>query len=121
MVFLLIGITIGLTVAGQLLLKAGLLETGALPQELGNIPTFLVGALTNAKVAGGLLLAFFAALAWIGAVSLSAISFAYPFMALAIVLTLALSGVVFGEQVPLSRWLGVAVVCLGLILAARER
>jgi drug/metabolite transporter (DMT)-like permease len=67
-----------------------------------------------------LILAFLAALAWIGAVSLSAISFAYPFMSLAIVLTLALSGPLFGEHIPLSRWAGVALVCIGLLVASRE-
>ena len=39
---------------------------------------------------------------------------AYPFMALAIVLVLALSPLVFGEQVPVIRWFGVLIVCIGL-------
>jgi uncharacterized membrane protein len=43
---------------------------------------------------------------------------AYPFMALAIVLVLALSGALFGEIVPLNRWMGVAIVCVGLVVAA---
>jgi len=60
-----------------------------------------------------------AALCWTGAVSTSEISFAYPFMALAIVLVLALSGVLLGEVVPIGRWVGVAIVCIGLIVAAR--
>jgi drug/metabolite transporter (DMT)-like permease len=55
-----------------------------------------------------------------GAVSRSDISFAYPFMALAIVLVLVLSGVVFAEQVSWGRWLGVLIVSLGLIIAARS-
>ena len=120
MVFILIGATIALTVAGQLLLKAGLVEVGIWPQDLREAPSFLFRSLMHPKVAGGLVLAFLAALTWIGAVSLSTISFAYPFMSLAIVLTLALSGPLFGEQIPLSRWAGVALVCIGLLVASRE-
>lgn len=120
MVFFLIGTTIALTVAGQLLLKAGLMEVGVCPHDLREVPSFLVRSLMQPKVAGGLFLAFLAALAWIGAVSLSDISFAYPFMSLAIVLTLALSGPLFGERIPPTRWAGVALVCLGLVLASRE-
>ena len=120
MTYALIAATIGFTVAGQLLVKAGMLQVGSMPAEMQAIPAFLLQALTNLKVVGGLALAVAAALAWMGAVSLSDISFAYPFMALAIVLVLALSGVVFGETVPWTRWLGVLIVCLGLVVTARS-
>jgi uncharacterized membrane protein len=41
-------------------------------------------------------------------------------MGLAIVLVLALTPLVFGERVPLTRWLGVLVVCVGLWIASRN-
>lgn len=119
-VYLFIGGTIFFTVLGQLSLKAGMLEVGAVPGDLAALPAFLGAAFTNVKVAVGLASAVMAAVLWMGAVSRSDISFAYPFMALAIVLVLALSGVFFGEQVSTGRWLGVLIVCLGLIIAARS-
>ena len=119
MAYVLIVATIGFTVAGQLLVKAGMLEVGAMPHRMKALPSFFFQAMINLKVVGGLVLAGLAALAWMGAVSLSDISFAYPFMSLAIVLVLALSGVLFGENVPINRWLGVILVCLGLVIAAR--
>ncbi|MCW5858791.1 MAG: hypothetical protein KIS63_10900 [Caldilineales bacterium] len=119
-VYLFIGGTIFFTVLGQLSLKAGMLEVGAVPGDLAALPAFLGAAFTNVKVVVGLASAVMAAVLWMGAVSRSDISFAYPFMALAIVLVLALSGVVFGEQVSTGRWLGVLIVCLGLIIAARS-
>ncbi|MDQ3707333.1 MAG: hypothetical protein M3437_19325 [Chloroflexota bacterium] len=118
MSYLLIFATIVFTVAGQLLVKAGMHEVGALPKETGAILGFALQTLINAKVIAGLSLAVIAALCWTGAVSLSDLSFAYPFMALAIVLVLALSGYFFGEVVPLARWLGVGIVCVGLVVAA---
>lgn len=119
LVYVLIAGTIVFTVAGQLLIKAGMTEIGAIPSSWEGLPQFLFAAFTNWKAVAGLISAVAAAVLWMGAVSRSDISFAYPFMALAIVLVLALSGVFFGEQVPLGRWLGVLVVCIGLVIAAR--
>jgi len=119
LVYVFIAGTIFFTVLGQLSLKAGMLEVGAAPGELNSISSFLWAAFTNWKVVAGLASAVIAAVLWMGAVSRSDISFAYPFMALAIVLVLALSGVFFAEQVSLGRWVGVIIVCLGLIIAAR--
>jgi drug/metabolite transporter (DMT)-like permease len=119
MSYILIAATIAFTVAGQLLVKAGMTEVGSLPASLGEVGSFVFQTLTNLKVVLGLASAVLAALCWTGAVSVSDISFAYPFMALAIVLVLALSGLLFRETVPLARWIGVGIVCVGLIVAAR--
>ena len=82
---------------------------------------YLVSALTNASVFIGLGCAVVAALSWTIAVSRTDLSFAYPFMGLAIVLVLALSGVLFGESVIAGRWIGVVIVCVGLAVAATAR
>jgi drug/metabolite transporter (DMT)-like permease len=94
-------------------------QVGPFPDQLVNLFSFVIRSLTNFKVISGLVLAFLAALAWIGTLSISDISFAYPFMGLAIVLVLTLSGLLFGEPLPITRWIGVAIVCLGLIIVAR--
>lgn len=116
--YILIGLTIAFTVCGQLLVKAGMIKIGSFAGELKTLPSYIFKALINLKVLAGLLLAVLAALTWMGAISRLKISVAYPFMSLAIVLVLALSGVIFGEKVPLSRWIGVAIVCVGLIISA---
>jgi len=118
-VYVLIGGTILFTVAGQLLIKAAMIEIGAVPTVVDRVPYFLIAIFTNWKAVLGLAAAVTAAILWMGAVSRSDISFAYPFMALAIVLVLVLAGQLFGEQVPLGRWIGVVIVCIGLIVAAR--
>ena len=115
----LIALTIVFTVAGQLLIKYGTQQLDSFPTSLVEVPAFLLDALTNIRIILGLASAVIAALTWIGAVSLSDISFAYPFMSLAIVLVLVLSPIVLGESIPVARWLGVALVCLGLLITAR--
>jgi multidrug transporter EmrE-like cation transporter len=119
MVYILIGSTIIFTVGGQLLVKFGMSQVGKFPVAAGQILPFFWKALTNWKVFLGLLLAVFAAVTWMGAISLSNISAAYPFMGLAIVLVLALSPIFFKEDVRVTQWIGVLVVCAGLFITTR--
>jgi multidrug transporter EmrE-like cation transporter len=119
MSYVLIGLTILFTVGGQLLVKYGMSQVGRFPAVSSKIFPFLWKAVTNWRVFLGLLLAVFAAVTWMGAVSLSNISLAYPFMGLAIVLVLALSPLIFKEDVRITQWIGVAVVCAGLFITTR--
>ncbi len=113
-------ITIVFTVIGQLLVKQGMREVSAGIGQGADVTQLIFRALTNLKVVSGLGSAVIAALSWMVAVSNSDLSFAYPFMGLPIVLVLALSGTLFGEVVPITRWLGVGIVCVGLLIAARS-
>ncbi len=115
---LFIFLTLTFTVLGQLLLKRGMLEIGSVPGQLALWPAFIWRALTSLRVISGLACAVIAAVAWMMAVSRVDLSFAYPFMAIAIVLVLALSGTMFGETVPLTRWVGVGIVCIGIVVTA---
>lgn len=118
--FLLIFFTIAATVIGQLLVKRGMLQVGASPSHLALFPRFLLRAFTNFWVIVGILCAIFAAVSWTVAVSRLDLSVAYPFLGLGLVLVLALSSVFFGESVPITRWAGVAIVCVGLVIASRN-
>lgn len=117
--YIFIGLTILFTVCGQLLVKSASFEFGPFPKDLSMLIQFLIRAFTNIKLLAGLFSAVIASIMWMSALSLTDISFAYPFMGLAIVLVLALSPLLFKEIVPWTRWLGVAVVCLGLWIASR--
>jgi len=112
-------LTIGWTVSGQLLVKKGMLEVGSSPAEIRRLPGFIGRALVNWKVILGVCCAVAATLSWIVALSRAPLSFAYPFFGLAIVLVLALSGLLLDERIPLTRWIGVGIVCLGIFVASR--
>lgn len=107
------------TVAGQILVKQGMLEVGATPSSFALIPGFMIRALTNIRVLFGFGCAFAASLCWLVAISRSDLSFAYPFTGLSIVLVLTLTPTFFGEVVSPTRWLGVAIVCIGIWVASR--
>ncbi len=117
--WLFIALTVLFTVVGQLLVKIGLGGFAAVNSGSGQIVQYLIRAFTTPSVVAGLACAGIAAACWTLAIGRAPLSVAYPFMALAIVLVLALSPLVIGETVPPQRWLGVLVVCLGLVIAAR--
>lgn len=118
MVLFFILLTVVFTVIGQLLVKSGMLEVGPSPANPALLPQFFWRTLTNLRVLLGLACAVVAALSWTIALSRANLSFAYPFTALGVVLVLALSGMIFHEQVPVTRWLGVLIVCVGIFVAS---
>jgi drug/metabolite transporter (DMT)-like permease len=120
MALIFILITIAFTVTGQLLVKQGMLELGPSPTQAPELVNFIWKALTNFKVILGLSSAVIAALAWTVALSHSDLSFAYPFMSLAIVLVIAFSPLIFHENIPWTRWFGVLIVCIGILIASRS-
>ena len=117
--YIFIALTILFTVCGQLLVKSASAEFGQVPARLSEVIPFLIKAFSNIKLLVGLGFAVIASITWMSALSMSDISFAYPFMGLAIVLVLALSPLIFKETVPWTRWLGVLVVCLGLWITSK--
>jgi len=62
-----------------------------------------------------------AAVLWLGVLSVAQLSFVYPLLSLTYVLVAILSAVVFGEDVGLQRWAGIALVVVGCGLVVQSR
>lgn len=107
-------------VSGQLVLKHGLSRLGEMPTKAGDGAAFLFRALLNPMVILSLALAFIAALAWIAAVSKVELSFAYPFTSLGYIFVLILSSLIFKEQIPAMRWIGVFIIGIGVFVVSRS-
>lgn len=112
-------ITVVSTVTGQLLLKVGVGRVGPMPSAAGAIPGFLLSALLEWRVFLALVLAFVGALAWISAVSLVELTFAYPFMSLTFVIVQILGVALLREPWNWYRAAGVALIMLGIFVASR--
>ena len=56
---------------------------------------------------------------WLYILSQTPISQAYPIQALAFPLVLAISMLLFHEQVTLSKWIGIGIIVLGVTIATR--
>lgn len=106
-------------VAGQTMIKIGVSQPGASEASLGLLS--LVNMIVRSpQVLLGLVLYGVGALAWIAVLSRIDLSVAYPFLALNFVLVTVSSQFLLGESVPGMRWLGVLVICGGILLVARS-
>ncbi len=113
----LIAISISSGVAGQTAIKLGVNQIGA----ISSTPLALITAIYRTPlILLGLILYGVGALSWIAVLSRLNLSYAYPFLALNFVLVALVSRIALGETIPPSRWLGIAIICLGIILAARS-
>ena len=98
-----------LNAAAQLLLKAG---TNAMP--LG--PRLAL----EPHILGGLACYVISVVVWVVALSRVPVSIAYPMLSIGYVVNAALAWWLFGEQVNAQRWLGIAVIIIGVVLVARS-
>lgn len=111
--------TITFTVYGQLILKWRIGSYGPLPIDTKDKLKFLVSLLFDPVIFSGFAAAFFASLAWMAAMTKFDLSHAYPFMSLNFVVVLLLSGWLLSEQMTLQKILGVGLIVLGTLVAAR--
>lgn len=106
-------------VAGQTALKLGVSQPGA-SEAAGDLVS-LVGMIARSPlVLLGLVLYAAGAVAWIAVLARIDLSLAYPFLALNFVLITLSSRFILGEAVPFTRWMGILVICAGILLVARS-
>lgn len=111
--------TVVLSVVAQIFVKSGINLLGPI-----DFKTRLLSAYTRVfftpLVLIGTLIYTVSILLWLYSLSKVDLSFAYPFAALSHVLVPLASLLLLGEEVPLRRWIGIAVICVGLIVVSRS-
>ena len=108
---LFVAMTVAFTVAGQIMVKKGVLALAG--------DAALLRAATQPWIVAGLLCAVIAAVAWIKALTYFPLSVAYPFMSLSFLLVALLSSSLLGEHVKGTQWAGLVIVLLGLYVGSR--
>ncbi len=116
--YIILGISILLAVAGQLLMKKGMMLFGTFPASqllFKIIPMFL-----NPYVFFGLACFGMSAVFWLVVLSRLELSLVYPMVSVAYILVALASWVLFKENVTLARWLGILVIIMGVFLISRS-
>lgn len=115
----LIALSISTGVAGQTVIKLGVSqpEAGGAVSGIWSVFNLIFG---SPWVLIGLMLYGVGAVAWIAVLSRLDLSLAYPMLALNFVLITLSSRFLLGEIVPTMRWIGVAIICIGIIFVARS-
>jgi multidrug transporter EmrE-like cation transporter len=114
--FLTLLAAIAVNIVGETSLKRGMNEVGELRF---NVPTLLRTA-TTPSVVVGFAFVFGAAVIWLRVISREPLSWAYPMLALGYLPLLLTSREVLGEHVSVQRWVGAAVVIVGVWLVFRS-
>jgi multidrug transporter EmrE-like cation transporter len=117
--FLLITV-LALTVYGQLIIKARALVFAAKVGHLGKL-RYLAAMFTDVSVLSGLGAAVLAGACWMLLIQRIEVGYAYPFMALSFVLVPIGAMSLFGEPLPPTRVVGLALIIAGVTLSALAR
>src|SRR5215207_3899811 len=89
-----------LGVVGQLLLKQGMIQLGAVQLDATSIPATIWRMATSPYVFGGLLVYGTGTFFWLVFISRVPLSYSYPFVSLGVVLGLLAAWGIFHENIP---------------------
>jgi drug/metabolite transporter (DMT)-like permease len=117
-IYILVSVLLG--AVGQILLKKGMSNMGAVTLTLNQLPATLWGMVTNLYVVFGLLIYVTGTVFWLSALSRVDLSYAYPFASLSYVIMLAASWLLFHENITVVRLLGTLIVALGVFVISRS-
>lgn len=116
----LILISISIAVGGQILLKIGMNRIGNIAiNSMSSLGHLFLGVLKSPIVLVGLFLYVISAAIWLVVISAVDLSFAYPFIGLTYVLILIVSKFVLKENVNPIRWVGAAIITIGVVVISR--
>ena len=122
MLRVLIAMTIaaGSAAYGQILVRRGMLQVGSLENYApGPLITYFWHALCNPYVIGGTILNALFYFLFIAALSWTKVTVALPMTAIEYGFAAILAVTILKESVPPVRWVGIAMVVVGVILIAR--
>jgi multidrug transporter EmrE-like cation transporter len=112
-------VTIFFTVYGQLILKWRVSLHGEMPEGMSGKICFTWHLLFDPFVLSGFAAAFIASIFWMAAISKLQLSYAYPFMSLAFILVLFLSGLIFNEPITWPKITGMFIIVVGIIIGSQ--
>jgi len=120
MIILLFTIGIMFGSIGGILMKVGAGSIGSIQLSTFKDAILLfVKIFTNISVLGGVALYFLSAIIWLLLLTKLDISYVQPILALTYVITPILAIVFLNENVPAMRWVGIAIIVIGVFVVAR--
>jgi multidrug transporter EmrE-like cation transporter len=119
MIFMMILACVVIGTTGQLLLKYGMDKVGEFAFAVHNIGPIFLKVATNPFIIGGVYCYVLSLAIWLMVLSRAQVSYAYPMLSLGYVVTAIAAYYFFGEDLSLSRIVGIVFVILGVLLIAR--
>ncbi|MFA6170129.1 MAG: EamA family transporter [Candidatus Margulisiibacteriota bacterium] len=116
--YLIMVTSILLAVAGQLMMKKGMVAFGAFP--FNQLLVKIIPMVLNPWVFFGFVCFGLSSLFWLVVLSRLPLSLVYPMVSIGYVLVALVSMYLFREPVSAVRWLGIVVIVAGVILISRS-
>jgi multidrug transporter EmrE-like cation transporter len=116
--YLLLFISISLAVVGQFLMKRGMQIFGTFPVR--ELLYKIIPMLLNPFVFFGLAAFGLSAMFWLVVLSRLDLSLVYPMVSIGYIAVAVLSWLFLGETVSALRWIGIFIICTGVILISRS-
>ncbi|MDO8663595.1 MAG: SMR family transporter [Candidatus Wildermuthbacteria bacterium] len=119
--FILLGVSIVITVTAQLLIKKGVLALGNLNFSVSNLAALIPRVIQNLWLLAGLFLFGVSFLLWIFIISKLKLNIAYPIStSLSFCLITLSSWFLFKEQLSWMQFSGIAAIIIGIFLVAKS-
>ena len=116
----LIFISVLIGVFGHLSLKTGMSQVGRIDAEALHQPLqLLVRVFSRPIILAGIAMYIVGTLIWLVVLSRMDLSFAYPLVATTYVFTPLLANLILREPIPGVRWIGIALILIGVAVVAR--
>ncbi len=116
--YLILATSVLLAVAGQLLMKKGMMLFGTFP--VSQLLYKLIPMFFNPFVFFGFVCFGLSSIFWLVVLSRLPLSLVYPMVSVAYVVVAIASIIFFKENVTLVRWIGIIVIVTGVILISRS-
>jgi len=113
-------ISVILTVLGQIFWKIGANQVGQIAISVSNFIPSTIKLFTNIWIILGCIILIVSSILWVVALTISDLSFAFPFLSLGYVLIFIVSWLLFHEQISILRLTGMILISLGIILVAKS-
>lgn len=118
--FIFIIVTVILNAASQLLMKAGMSQVGQAEFSASRILNLILGAALNPLIVLGLIVMTVSMGTHLMSLSRFEVSFAFPFLSIAYVIVAAWGYFFFGEDLNMTRIIGISTIILGTVILARS-
>jgi drug/metabolite transporter (DMT)-like permease len=105
---------------GQILLKQGVIASGEVTLKISLIGE-LVKLVFTPTILGGFLIYFLSSILWLIALSKTTLNFAYPFTAVTLALVMLSSRLIFLENIPTLRYIGISLIIIGVLFCSAAR
>jgi drug/metabolite transporter (DMT)-like permease len=112
MIYVLVVVNICLLVFGQMLWKTGMMQIPSVT------PLSLLQNLFSPYILAGIFIYGFATLLWLYILGKGEFSVVYPLQSLAYALGVIVAFIIFRENIPFTRWVGVVVIIIGAFLVS---